>query len=237
MLPYSFFIDSGAVMLAGVLSRGAYARAAAIRIGAFVAVTAIFPFLLSAIAFASNCANVGGACGALGVVVSLFAKPVIYFLFVLSFINITVRRLRDLRLPAVLAIILPVLMLGDTMFGITMGAPWGLGFALGSGTQGPRFLFEAIVCIGFLSLVPGADQSKEDRAERWGYAGAIALGILTLMCISAALMFMRDVSPWVAGVGGLNFSGEVTRIYGAYGIPTILVALLTFVAWRQRQFS
>lgn len=181
-------------MFAGELSRGAYARAAAIRIVAFVALTVALPLALNAILSATDCARNTGACGAIALVVYFFLKPIIYLLFVLSFIRITVRRFRDLRLPAAIAIILPLLMLGDVMFGITMGAHWGVGFVLGAGPQWPRYLFAALVCIAFLCLVP-ADPTGEERAGRWGVAGAIALGILVLMCVGAALKVAENIGP------------------------------------------
>src|SRR5262245_54321876 len=144
-------------MFTGTLSRGRFAKGALIRIALLVAITAGFPFILRAIFQATACARVGGACGAVALVASFYLKPLIYLAFVFSFVGITMRRLRDLALPAAMVIILVVLMLGDLMFGITFGAPWSLGFVLGGSVQWPRYLFASLLCIAFLCLVPSVE--------------------------------------------------------------------------------
>jgi uncharacterized membrane protein YhaH (DUF805 family) len=216
-------------MFAGTLSRGAYARAAAIRIAAFIAMTAAFPFLLMAILKVSGCAGIGGACGALGLVVAIYFKPVIYLAFVVSFVGITVRRVRDLSLPVALAAILPILMLGDAMFGVAMGAPWSVGFALGASGQWPRFLFASLLCIAFLCLLPATD--KPGSENRWGVSGAVALGLLIAACIGAVIRLFQDFGPLF--LSDTSFT-TVIRIYALYGTSAILVLLLTFVVWRHR---
>jgi uncharacterized membrane protein YhaH (DUF805 family) len=118
------------MFFSGKMSRAAYARAAAIRVGLFVVVTLGYPFALAAIVKNSGCGN--DTCGALSLVISLVAKPAIYLVFVLSVIAITVRRVRDIGLPVALAAIVPVLMLGDLMTMMAFGAPWTVGFVMGA---------------------------------------------------------------------------------------------------------
>lgn len=217
-------------MFSRPMSRGAYARAAGIRIGLFAAVTFAYPFALYAIVKSTHCGN--DTCGAVSLVVSMFAKPTIYLLFVLSFIGITIRRVRDIGIPVVLAAIVPALMLGDLMFGFTFGAPWSLGFVLGGMAQAPRNLFMALVCIGFLCLARSQDEAGGE--QRWGMAGALAFGIVTLSSIFAVLSFCRDVGAWLGGVNTMQFFFQVMRYYSLYGTPVLLIVMFALVVWRQR---
>ena len=222
-------------MFAGQMSRDRYTRAVLVRLGLFVAATAAFPFLLYGIATLSNCRSVGGACGAVGLVVSLYGKPPIYLLFVASFIGITIKRLRDLRLPVALAAIVPLLMLADFSFGVTIGAPWSLGFVLGAMGGWPRYLFMALVGVALLCIVPTPADDEAGNGRRWGYAGAILLGGLVFVTFGALMSLVPPLSIWFGGASGVAFSQTVMRSYAIYGIPVVIVALVALVAWQQRR--
>jgi len=221
-------------MFAGQMSRGRYTRAVLIRLGLFIAATAAFPFLLYGIAILSNCRSVGGACGAVGLVVSLYGKPPIYLVFVASFIGITIKRLRDLRLPVALAAIVPLLMLADFSFGVTIGAPWSLGFVLGAMGGWPRYLFMALVGAALLCIVP-SPTDEAGNGRRWGHAGAILLGGFVFVTLGAVMSLVQPLSIWFGGVSGIAFSQTVMRTYALYGIPAMIVGLVALVAWQQRR--
>src|SRR5215204_6604677 len=86
-----------------------FAIAAGIRIGLFIVSIVIFPPLLWGIANASGCRGVGGACGALGLVVAMAYKPLVAVAFIFSFAGISVRRARDAGVPGWVGLFVPLL--------------------------------------------------------------------------------------------------------------------------------
>lgn len=224
-------------MFAGQMARGPYARAALVRIGLFSAATIAFPFVLYGIGQASNCHSIAGACGAVGLVVSIGIKPLIYLVFIASFVGISIKRLRDLQLPLALIAVLPIMMLADFSFGVILGAPWSLGFVLGAIGGWPRDLFAALVCIAFLCVTPSAPEGI--GARRWGYAGAAALGVLLLLTLGAVLSLIRGISLWFANFSVVLFSQSILKYYSLYGVPILFafVLLLGLVSWQQRRHS
>lgn len=224
-------------MFAGRLAPGPYTRAALIRIGLFVGATVAFPFVLYGIAQLSNCRSVGGACGAVGLVVAMFGKPPIYLIFIASFVGITVRRLRDMGLPVAFAVVVPVLMLADFSFGVTMGAPWSLGFVLGAMGGWPRDLTAALICIAFLCVMPSSPNSTEPR--HWGYTGTLALGLVIVLTMGAVLSLVRGLQLWFANFNGVLFTQSILKYYNLYGIFALILflVLLGMVAWQQWQRS
>jgi uncharacterized membrane protein YhaH (DUF805 family) len=224
-------------MFSGTLARGAYARAAAIRIGAFFALSAAFPLLLDVIVSATYCASVGGACGALGILVWFYTKPLIYLFFALSFVRITVMRLRDIGLPVALAAAVPLLILGDGLFGMTFGAPWGLSFMLGSAQEVPRNLTMALACVGFLCLMRSDPWPADEPggAQGFGYAGALAFGIVTLAAGFASLSLCCDIGTWIGGTPASVFFTTTMRHYGLWGTPALLLVALSLMIWRQHR--
>jgi uncharacterized membrane protein YhaH (DUF805 family) len=223
-------------MFAGRLSRGRYARATAVRIGLFVAATLAFPFLLYAIIKSSNCGGIGGACGALGLVVSVYLKPPFYLLLVLSFIGITIRRVRDVGLPVALAAVVPVLMLGDVMFGMTFGGPWSLAFSFGVITQKlPSYLIMALMCIGFLCVAPSSDEGAGSGERRWGGAGALAFGIVVLSSLSALTTLAREVALLFISTSSIQLMTYVTMYVSLSMSPVLLLAMFVLIMRQQRR--
>jgi uncharacterized membrane protein YhaH (DUF805 family) len=226
-------------MFAGRLSRGRYARAAAIRIGLFVAATLAFPLLLYAIIKSSNCGGIGGACGALALVVSFYFKPPLYLIFVISFIGITVRRVRDVGLPVALAAAVPVLMLGDVMFGMTFGAPWSLAFSFGVVKKFPTYLIMALMCIGFLCVAPSSDEAASGEAgggeRRWGGAGALAFGIVVLSSLSALTALAREVAFLFISPSSVQFMTYVIMYVTLSMSPVLLFAMFVLIVRQQRR--
>jgi uncharacterized membrane protein YhaH (DUF805 family) len=222
-------------MLSGRLSRGAYARAVAIRIGLFVAATLAFPFLLYGLAKITNCSSIGGACGALAFVVALYVKPTLYLLLVLSFIGITIRRVRDVGLPVWLAAAVPVLMLGDLKNGMLFDTkiinafkhPDPFTYA-----SVPRLLIMAGICVGFLCVARSKDAVD---AERWGLPGAFAFGIVVLSSIGALFSFGQYLTSLLGGLDAMQKFRNVELYEAIFGSPILLIAMFVVIARRQRR--
>jgi hypothetical protein len=164
----------------------------------------------------------------------MFGKPPIYLIFIASFISITARRLRDLRLPVALVGAVPIMMLANFSFGITFGAPWSLSFTMGTGGEWPRYLFMALICVAFLCVMP-TSSGYLDSEKRWGLAGVIALSILLLATLDAAFTILRGVSIWLYGVKGIIIPPLMLRYFSLYGLPVLLTGSLMLVAWQQRK--
>jgi hypothetical protein len=127
-------------------------------------------------------------------------------------------------------------MLADFSFGMTIGAPWSLAFVVGAMGGWPRHLIMALICIVFLCFVP-TEESDEGKGRTWGYAGAIALGFIVVLCIGAILSMVQGISIWVAGMSGIRFTQVFMRSYALYGMPALLAGLLAWVAWRRRTIA
>jgi uncharacterized membrane protein YhaH (DUF805 family) len=225
-------------MFAGRMSRGAYARAAAIRVGLFVAATLAFPFVLYAIIKGSGCAGIGGACGAVALVASFYIKPPLYLLLVLSFVGITVRRVRDIGLPVALAAAVPILMLGDVIFGMTYGAHWSLAFTFGAITrQIPRDLIMALMCIGFLCVARSKEEAEGGDGQRWGWAGAVAFGIVVLSSIGALESLVREIALVLMNTSSATLIYTITTYVSLAMAPVLLLAMFVLVARQQRRPS
>src|SRR5215208_6748778 len=142
-----------------------FAIAAGIRIGLFIVSIVIFPLLLWGVANASGCRGVGGACGALGLVVAMAYKPLVAVAFIFSFAGISVRRARDAGVAGWVGLFVPLLFAADHAVLTVFGAPWSLGFSLGVlHTAVPRFTIMALWCIGAMCLLPSG--LRAGRARR-----------------------------------------------------------------------
>lgn len=218
-------------MFEGMMSRGEFAKAAAIRISAFLVVTFAFPFVLRYAVLHSGCAI--DSCGAVSLMLSFFGKPAIYLLFVFSMLNITVRRLRDAGIPPALMIVLPIMLLADLGFALSVGAPWSAGFAAGElAPTIPKFMLAAGVCVIFLCIVP------EGRPEDWGWVGGVALALLLVITAHAALNLVSAFAPFTGSRKLMEFYIQLIRPLAPYlaFIPYVVASLavvLTFAAWRQ----
>jgi uncharacterized membrane protein YhaH (DUF805 family) len=223
-------------MFSGTMSRRAYALHCAVRVVIFVAVTIAFPFALRLFVKNSGCKI--DTCGALSLFVSFLAKPSIYFLFVLSLIGITMRRLRDAGIPLWLVVVIPLLLLADLGFAMAFGAPWSVAFVMGIlGPILPKFMLTAFACMIFLCLIPPTDGDTGPR--RWGFTGLIALCLLLATTAYASLALLPAFAPLAGGWNLLKLYIAMGPVlsplarffpYAAAG----LVVLLVIVAWQQR---
>lgn len=141
---------------AGTLSARDFSWAVVNRIIALIVVTVAFPYLLLLIL-------VGGGWGLL---VAMVARPAIYVAFCLSFIPITLRRMRDAGLPAWQAYAIVFVLLGDVTFGMSLGGPPALALPTGLvWLWWPSYLLSGLACLAALSLLPtGAQRRRGSEA-------------------------------------------------------------------------
>ncbi|MEZ5907320.1 MAG: DUF805 domain-containing protein [Hyphomicrobiaceae bacterium] len=204
----------------GVLSRRDYAIAALIRIAVFLAVTFAFPFLLKTFVYSTNCRGVGGACGALALVVAIYLKPIIYLVFVYSWLGITVRRLRDAGLPVALVGVLVVLFWADAAFAVVFGSPWTVGFVLGILKLAlPKYLIAALICIVFLCLVDSDEDGRgASRFGAFGMGAAVVLGGFVLAAI-ATYIAMRTGYSGMRGRRAMSALVQAMKFRAALNTP------------------
>lgn len=218
------------------MTRKEYAVAAGWRLGLFIAATVGFPFALFAVLKGSNCASIGGACGALALVIGLYVKPVIFIVFLGSMVAISVRRVRDLGLPAYLGLLVPALLVVDWQFATIVGAPWSVGFVLGGLFSLPYHFLSALLCIAFLSCVGSAEGDADAPSDRFGLAGKIALA---LTCAILALGLMRFAVFAIIMSGGLKAMLGMFKLiaYSTRLTPwavLLQVVLFGYLIWQDR---
>ncbi len=190
-------------MFRGRTDAATFAAAAGWVNALFVGVTIAFPFLLYWLLSISGCQRVGGACGALGLVLAIYIKPMIYIAYVLSFLGLAWRRLRDAGLPSVLALGLFVLMLSDVQWGLVMGSPWSVGFATGFRGGFPRALMAGLACVAALSMLPawgsGGSHAVAGEDGRRTLSPA-AMGLIVLMMIVAVASLITIATTMFGGM-------------------------------------
>ena len=225
-------------MFSGAVSRGAYARAATIRIGLYAAGNLAVFGLLYGLDKTHACTSEGcmAFVDATSVIIVL---PALYILLVLSLIGVSVRRVRDIGLPVWLAAAVPILMAGDQLFGMTLAInivnaythPQNL--HLGP-VSVPRFLIMAMICIGFLCAARGKEEVGGGEAQRWGLPAALAFGIVTLSSIAAALSLAEYLGGLLDGLSAMQASREVSLYWSLLGTPALLLVCFVLAVRRQR---
>lgn len=224
-------------MFSGRMSRGAYARAVAIRIGLFV-VGNVTVFLALWWMDKFNACRSEGCFAATGALTVFVVWPALYLLLVLSSIGITVRRMRDIGLPIWLAAAVPVLMLGDIINGMMLGVNISSAFThlnLMSYSSVPRFLIVAGICVLFLCVARSKDETE--RAQHCGVAGALALGIVMLTSIGALLSFGDYLTSVLGGLDAMQTFGKLKLYYGLFGSPNLLLVMFVLFVRQQRRLS
>ena len=221
-------------MFSGTLSRGRYARATAIRIGLYIAGHLVVVGVLWLMQNTHACSGEG--CVAFtGMATAIFVLPAFYFLLIVSFIGISMRRMRDIGLPAALALAIPVLMLGDVLSGMTLASSVVTAFTHPNPlNRVPHFLTLALICIGFLCAVRGKDQTDREAVDRWGLAGALAFGIVTLNSIYAVFSFCHYIAGLLGGLAAMQTVRTIEVYWGQFGTLVLLIAMLALVILRQR---
>lgn len=202
-----------------------FAWKAAVRNGALAAVTLAFPFMLYAAIEVSGCGSTGGACGALALVLSIFTKPLIFAVFVLSYAAILARRLRDAGLMRSLAVVVMLLMLAGMQWSMAFGAPWSVAFATGfaGGVPAPLMAgLSAVVALCVMGSMPVAEPGAAPRRRTFGTGTWLFLGLLLVGAVLgwlALAMLMRGTSSWL-----------IASMYRGLLMPLALCAAIAITA-------
>ncbi len=195
---------------AGFINRKRFLGASMLRIGLLLASIAGFPYLMAALGSASNC-RAADACGAVGLVGALVFKPLVFVLFVLSFLGISVRRTRDAGIPAWVGLLVPALFAAEYKFLMVFGTSWAFAFSTGVlRLSFPIFAVLALVCIAVLCVLPprGSPASRNPNS-----GGLIAVGLGFYVVAFAALVLMNDASE--SGSGFLASLLDVSTLWSA----------------------
>jgi uncharacterized membrane protein YhaH (DUF805 family) len=217
----------------GGIDRGRFLLAVALRLGLFITSVVGFPFLLMGIVSASGCAGIGGACGALGLVVSMAFKPLAFVVFAFSLIGISIRRTRDAGMPGLVGLFIPLLFIANYTFFIYAGAPWSLAFSAGVLFQTfPRAALLALFCVAILCMLPSPGNGNR-TANPFGTVGLIAFGLGLLIACSVTLSLaitFAGVPPWTLQLGWLLRSVGQIAPYAMIAFA----AALAWIAWQYR---
>jgi uncharacterized membrane protein YhaH (DUF805 family) len=218
----------------GYMGRGNFLRAAALRFGLFAASVIGFPFLLMAIAKSSGCAGIGGACGALGLVVATAVKPLAFILLLFSLVGISSRRASDAGLPSWVGLAIPAFLGFDYNYFVYHGAPWTFAFSAGILSQtAPRFALLALYFIGIMAILPSrVRRARSSTSFRLAGFAAAGLGVF-LFCTAVPGLAMGIVGtqPWVLQLLPMLHIVGALAPYAMVG----LVAILGWLAWQYRK--
>jgi hypothetical protein len=211
------------------MSASAFAARAWIATIAFAASIFAFPYMMSAIVRSSGCAGIGGACGAVGLVAAVEIKPIFFYGYVAFLIGVSVPRSRDLGLPWICGLFLPLMVLADSNFGLLAGAGWAAAFVAGV-LQGefPYFLVFALALILFQSIAPSNSLCPRDRPLfRTLRALAFSIGL-----ILSILALWRCSPLWVLfSIGGARLNAIASVVRYSIWLTIPLLCILTVLSW------
>lgn len=152
--------------------------------------TLSWPFLLGSAVSATSCRNVGGACGALALVLSLYVKPFVYLIFLATLLPWTIRRWRDAGLPRLLRIPLVAMLVMGKGFWLVASAPWSVGFVVGAGGGVAPVVpagFACLLALACLRTWPSVDGRSKRELSSWVWlATGLYLAVLLFQGFAAA---------------------------------------------------
>ena len=218
---------------AGTLGRKWFCLASGLRIGLFLASVVAFPLFLMGLAAATGCRRVEGACGVVGVIGAAAFKPLAFAIFVFSFVGIAMRRARDAGVPGWIGLFVPLLFAADQAFFVVAGTPWSYAFVTGVlRLPVPRYALLALACTAVLCALPSRRDGAGAR-NPFGHAIWAAFGLGLLVAVYAIMMVAGGIpgaAPAVAMVFPLIWPLSTFVPYAMVA----LVALLVWIAWRER---
>jgi uncharacterized membrane protein YhaH (DUF805 family) len=218
----------------GRIGRKHFALAAVLRIALYAASVVAFPFLLAALARWTRCGN--DTCGALGLVSSMAFKPIVFVLFVFSFVGICVRRSRDAGMPAWIGLVVPLFLAADYTFLAYVMTPWSFGFATGVLHLAlPYHALIALACVLFLCVLPTRVTPPGTR-NPFGVPGLIAIGLGAFVAFNALWKLLAGLVFGVQvmlAIGRWMWWMHAITPYALAGFA----ASLCWIAWRERRYQ
>jgi uncharacterized membrane protein YhaH (DUF805 family) len=216
----------------GVLDRAAFAWRAAFVSAFLIGTILLFPFLLQAVVSASHCAM--DTCGALGLVISAFLRPIFFVAAVAMVLSICIRRARDAGLPAWLGAFPPLMLVADQGFLQYAGAGWAYSFSAGIlFASMPVYALFAIALMVLLGLPArgafyGWERSSIDKAM------LVLAGWLSISAAERAggvlLLVFMELPREVAFILFRLFA------YAPYAMP-IFLALAAYRLWQSHRLA
>ncbi len=138
-------------------------------------------------------------CGALGLVVSLYIKPILVVAIIALFVWPAVRRSRDAGMPASIGLLVPILLLIDVPLFLFAGAPWSLGFTLGRIGPAPMPVGTLAALVATILLaIPASRPPRDWRIVPKDWPERIASGaaVVTVVGIVAGFILTFAVIEW-----------------------------------------
>lgn len=210
-------------------------RGAGFRLAVFIACAFAFPFLMKGLMAISDCTRIGGACFALAYAGAATGKPLIAYLFIFSFIGISIRRARDAGLPFWIGLCIPVLLIADLDSLFLLGGPWPKLFTQGlAGIGWPRFILQAF-CFAIVLAILRPRAPAPGRMNPFGRAGqiAFALGIfIAFFNLLSALLSHWETYLWLLPIIKPLYlrPGWIAWPYA----QAALLGLMLWIAWKDR---
>ncbi len=182
-----------------------------------------YPWVLRGLVELSNCRGVGGACGAVAVVISVYVRPPVIFVFVAFLIWVLAKRMRRLKISMGWTFAVGIWLLGSFPFLVAFGNFWGANFSLGLLYLSlPISLMILLVFILFLTFAEGSPAGSADPVEKQAWLIAkISVGYVMLLSAGSLYVGLSSLPP-------LSFLShpELARLIGK---------LVQFAAFGQRQ--
>ncbi|MFA6117652.1 MAG: hypothetical protein WC729_26920 [Sphingomonas sp.] len=189
---------------------------------------AAFPFLLRLLVVGSGCAGVGGACGALAVVLGIYLRYPVVIGVGLYLAILTWRRLRTVGVHPSAFLFVLLIFTAASPFLFALGNFWGASFALGIvSLHSPLPTLVLLLA----SLIALSRLPEDDAGHYRGPARGTALAI-------GGLVLLLTSPQWLMGFMMIPFVGRLFlpaaflisgRILGGWGPYAVLISAAAFV--------
>lgn len=198
---------------------------AVIWLAVLVGFIALFPYLLYGIVKASSCERVGGACGAVAVVVGTTIKPLVIGIAGIVLLRATWRRMRRLEMSRLWIGALVMWYLGSVGFLIGIGNFWGANFSMGmiGPMRPPVSLLFLLAFMGFLAA------HADDATPSSTGGGRAAWLIAAVAAMHAIVLSLFPMAVFVSAMtGAAQIIPAVVTIMrlASFGIPWTMAALI-----------
>lgn len=207
----------------------------------FAAITLAFPFIVYGLVQASGATEIGGAAGALAVVLGIYLKPVIYIVFAASLARISISRAKTVGMPGKVGIFIALLALADIQFWVVFGSHWGVAFSLGVfALDLPYSFLTATIAILTLSLVR---EPKDTVYAPCTTAYRVWFYLLVFLTVPAIARLATILLPLVAGRSGFGLADLLwwaIRLLNRLTLhpgppPTVFVAASVYLVYTSRK--
>lgn len=158
---------------------------------------AAYPWILRGLVELSNCRGIGGACGAVAVVISVYVRPPVIIVFAAFLLWILVRRMRRLNISLGWTFAAGIWLLGSFPFLMAFGNFWAANFSLGLLYLSlPITLMILLVFILFLIFADDNPASSADSIQNRAWLIAkISVGYVMLLSATSLYLALGSLPP------------------------------------------